>query len=1036
MRAARCKKATILLNAAMLALCLILPSGTQAERLPIKTYTTTDGLARDQVNRIVQDSRGFLWFCTAEGLSRFDGYKFTNYGTDQGLPSRVVIDFLETRDGVYWVATARGLCRLNPTGERLPIADRGSRTESEILNPSEPMFVVYRPSEDAKTQYIAVLIEDRRGAIWCGTNGGLYRLDQAGGQWTFHVVDIGMPTEAGGNAVLAIQEDRRGALWVGTHGGGLYRRWPDGRTERYTTLHGLPNSPIGPLLEDRDGRLWIGTRKGLCQIVPEPDPNRLVVARVYTTKDGLPNNVIAQLFQTSDGRLWVGADPGLSEFIPTASKDDQKFRSYTRAQGLSDRAIEALAEDRDGNLWIGTESGGAMRLARNGFTAYSEADGLINPRIASIFENQAGELCVFSDGIIIHQFNGRRFIAIRPNLPRHITNLTGGWYQITFQSSTGEWWVPTGKGLCRFPKVSTVEQLAHTRPKAVYTTRDGLTGDGIFRLYEDSRGDIWISTMDDFKAVLTRWERATETFHRYSPADGIPEAAPTAFSEDRSGNLWIGFYDGGLARSRNGRFTLVTAADGLPAGQIRGLYLDAAGRLWIAASRGGLGRLDDPTADHLRFVTYTTAEGLASNEVRCVTEDQWGRIYIGTGRGLDRLDPTTGRVRHYTTADGVANNELNVAFRDRHGGLWFGTLQGLSRLVPEAEQPQTPPPILISGLRIAGVQQQISELGEAEVSGIGLGANQNDLQISFFSLSFALGEVLRYQYKLEGGDSNWSAPTDERSINYANLSPGSYRFLVRAVTADGTSSQPPASVTFRILPPTWQRWWFVSSAVLLIGLAIYAIDRYRIARLIELERVRTRIATDLHDDIGSSLSQIAILSEVARRHLSHADVPAMTPLARIAHLSRESVDAMSDIVWAVNPHKDRLSDLTHRMRHFANEVLLASDIEVRFQSSAADQDKRINADIRRQVFLIFKEGINNIVRHSACTEADIEFRNERAWLVLTLRDNGRGFDPERPQDGHGLTSLRRRAAALGGELEVISGPGRGTTVTLRIPQSN
>ncbi len=619
-------------------------------------------------------------------------------------------------------------------------------------------------------------------------------------------------------------------------------------------------------------------------------------------------------------------------------------------------------------------------------------------------------------------------------LPRGVTRWSWGWYQNMFEDSTGEWWMSTFQGLVRYPKLTSLERLTNAQPKGVYTTRDGLSGNSLFRIFEDSHGDIWSGTVDIARSSLSRWQRSTDTFYRYTKDDGVPAASPTAFCEDASGSLWIGFYNGGVARYRDGRFNFFSTAEGVPGGFVRALYLDHSGRLWIATGEGGVARVDDPRADPPRFTTYTTADGLSSNHTTCVTEDSSGRIYIGTSLGVERLDPVTGHIKHYTTADGLAKNAVNVSFRDRTGALWFGTLDGLSRFIPEPDRPELPPAILIGGLLVAGAQQAISELGETSVSVPELEATQNQLQINFFGLCFGPGETPRYQYKLEGPGVDWSPLTDQRDVNYANLSPGHYRFLVRAVSTAGLASPAPAIVTFTILSPVWQRWWFIAAATALIGLITYSLYRYRVARLLELERVRTRIATDLHDDIGSSLSQIAILSEVARKHLSDAGVPVVTPLARIAHLSRESVDSMSDIVWAINPHKDRLSDLTHRMRHLANEVLLARDIEVRFRASA-DQDKRIDAHTRRQVFLVFKEGINNIVRHSGCTEADIEFRNERAWLVLTLRDNGRGFDPEFPQEGHGLASLRRRAETLGGELDVLSASGRGTTLTLRIPQS-
>jgi signal transduction histidine kinase len=315
------------------------------------------------------------------------------------------------------------------------------------------------------------------------------------------------------------------------------------------------------------------------------------------------------------------------------------------------------------------------------------------------------------------------------------------------------------------------------------------------------------------------------------------------------------------------------------------------------------------------------------------------------------------------------------------------------------------------------------------VSGLVLNPTQNQLSIDFVGLGFAAGESLRYQYRF--ADSEWSAPTDQRTINYAGLSPGRYQFQVQAVTADGNASPAPATITFTILPPVWRRWWFITLITLTVGLAGWIVYRYRVARLIELERVRTRIATDLHDDIGSGLSQIALISEVVRRRVNRDDPPVTDSLAQIAGSSRELVDSMSDIVWAVDPHKDHLSDLTQRMRRFASEIFTARNIEFRFQERAETEDMKLSADVRRQVFLIFKESVNNIVRHSGCKEADIEFRVEHGWLTLKVSDDGKGFYSEEDSDGHGLVSMRERAKALGGDLTVISHHGNGTTVRLK-----
>jgi ligand-binding sensor domain-containing protein/signal transduction histidine kinase len=1026
-----------------LFLALLLLTSARAERLPIKVYTSADGLPRDHISRIVQDSRGFLWFCTTEGLSRFDGYKFTNYGKDQGLAGRSVNDFLESRGGLFWVATDKGLCCFNPD----PSPQPGNNAQ-----PSR-RFIFYYPNDEARARATNVILEDRAGAIWCGTDDGLFRFDETNGQWGFSLVDIIRPSAAAVRpAVIAITEDRQGSLWISAESG-LHRRRPDGVVEFYPPSIGLPVQRA--LLEDRDGSIWAATHSGLYRLARDPKPDKPIVTRVYTAGDGLTDQVIVSLCQASNGRLLVGTSMGLSEFIPETvgaiNEEGGRFHSYTQANGLSDKEIDAIAEDRDHNLWIGTPFGGVMRLAANGWTTYDLADGLGGASISTIIEDREGALIVGDGEAHLNRFDGMRFAAARLTLPRGISYWGWGWYQVTFQDSKGEWWMPSGEGLIRYPTITSLEQITSTTPKAIYTTRNGLPANDVFRLFEDSRGDIWISTIGTSNDALTRWERATETFHIYTLRDGIPEnAAPTAFCEDASGNLWIGFYTGGLLRYSGGRFTAFNSADGVPQGFIRGIYLDHAGRLWAATGEGGVARVDDPAAEHPHIVAYSTAEGLSSNQATCVTEDKWGMIYVGTGRGLDKLDPLTGHIKHYTTADGLANSFINVALRHTDGSLWFGTLQGLSRLIPQPEPATQPPPILITGLRVAGLTYPLSELGAAKIAVPELAADQNNIEIEFAGLSFAVGGSLRYQYKLEGASSQWSPPTDQRTITYPNLAAGSYDFFVRAVSSDGTVSEAPASVSFRVLRPVWQRWWFVSMMLIIIALPLVAVTRYRRQRvrvvreaeealrrsreerLVELEQVRRRIATDLHDDIGSSLSQIFLLSEVVRQRVGPDSTEVIEPLTMISSASNEMVSSMSDIVWAINPQKDHLRDLTHRMRRFASDTFATRDIAFKFSAPDDEADIRLGANIRREVFLVFKESVNNLVKHSACSEARVVFEIKDGFLLLRVSDNGTGFDFSADSDGHGLLSMRERASSIGGQFDLVSGKDRGTTITLRV----
>jgi signal transduction histidine kinase/ligand-binding sensor domain-containing protein len=996
--------AVLIVVAAAWAVC---PS-SRAERLPLTSYTTADGLGSDRIRRIVPDSLGFLWICHRRGVSRFDGQQFVSYGVEHGLPEHGLYDFLETRDGRYLAATAEGVLRFDPRAGKTPFvdADPGGRVRGAVF----------------------ALLEDPGGILWAVKRDGLYRLDPDGE--AIHPTrvlpvpgDDARPGPRFNGAAVAAGD---GSLWLAS-GNGLLRRAPGGEIVRFGREHGLPWDDVRSLIEDREDRIWAGTTQGLARF--DPAPERGAEAGRWTPVPAIGSVYVFSLAQTGDGAIWYG-----SGGLGTLSPDDlgaESLRHYTTANGLTHDQVTTLAEDRAGNLWIGTEAGGLMRLARGGLTSWLEPEGLVDPRISSIFETGRGELCATAKSIV-YRLDGGRFRMIRPNLP--VATEGWGWHQWTLQDHLGDWWLPTPEGLFRFSRIARPEDLATASPVAVYTRRQGLPNDAIFRLFEDSRGDIWIGTLEgkpDYQ--LSRWERGTGSIQRYVEADGIPIHAPTCFVEDGAGGMWIGFYAGGVARYRNGEFRRFTKEHGCPASLIRTIHLDRSGRLWIGSESEGAFRVDDPGAANPEFVPYTTEQGLSSNLVSAITEDAFGRLYLGTDRGIDRLDPTTGSIRRYTAADGLPNGFVNTAFRDGSGALWFGTLRGIARLAPHPEQPGPLPEVRITGVTIAGSAYPVSALGEVEVADANVPASRNRIGIEFGAVAFDLAQTSRYQYRLGGGGDDWGEPSESRRVEYANLAPGSYRFEVRTVGPDGTPGNPSASFPFTVTPPFWQRGWFLGAIALAVAAAALGIHRFRVARAVELERVRTRIATDLHDDIGASLSRIAILTESLQRRVGPNSSTVTAPLGRVAGLSRELVDSMSDIVWAINPKRDHWSDIVYRMRRFAADAFTGSEIEFDFEASDVERSIRLGPEIRREFYLVFKECVNNVVRHSGCTRAKVDIAIEGGTLAMTVRDDGRGFDASERFEGQGLASMRRRVESLGGRFELKTAPGGGTTVRAKVP---
>jgi ligand-binding sensor domain-containing protein/signal transduction histidine kinase len=989
----------------------------------------SDGLAHDRVNRIVRDSRGFMWFCTSEGLSRFDGYEFKNYTQDDGLPHRGVSDYLETRSGELWIATGDGLVLFDPRGK--------SARETNSDDHAGPMFRTFRPAQlrfpAARAWYVEDLIEDHNGTVWIGSSDGVYKIEKRDDR-VVEPFDIPAAIENKNIDFTRLLEDHTGAIWAAAEAG-LYRISSD-RSSTETLDRSMR---VGSMIEDRDGRVWIGSVGGEAGAIGlhvysinEGGPRKL---RTFRQRDGLVGETwLNALLESSDGRIYVGIGNGLCEYAPNEDSDKPQFRVLNRD------GIVSLAEDANGNVWFSTNSSGVRRLTRGGFINFDDADHLAGRRITSIISSSDGNVYILAETNKINRFDGKTFALVEP---REMMSPSWGRGQVSFRDHTGTWWIAGSNGLQRYPAVEKLEDLARVRPLRTYTAKDdGLFSDVVFHLFEDSRGDIWIGTIGGIPGVnaLVKWERSTETLHPYTTDNGLPASnAPTAFGEDRAGNIWIGYYNGPLVRFRNEKAEVFGPEDDLPPGYIYNIFTDSNGRLWVATTNGGVVRIDDPTAgEKPKLARMTTKDGLSSDQATCTTEDNFGRIYITTGRGVNRLDPRTGRIKVFTKADGLPENIITQCKRDSEGALWFGTWNGLARYIPTAAEQSVPPPVFLSDVRVNGEStKKLSQLGEINVENLDLASEQRQIQIDFFGVGYGVGESLRYQYKLDGSDRDWSEPTMLRTVNL-NLSPGSYSFLVRAINAEGVASENPARVSFAIARPIWQRWWFLLLMATAIALTSYVVYRYRVAQLLKLERVRTRIASDLHDDIGSSLSQIAILSEVARHKAG--DNGAAEPLRRIADTSRDMVDSMSDIVWAINPQKDHLSDVIHRMRRFAGDTFDSTDIGYRFEFDEATHDVSLGADLRRETYLIFKECVNNIAKHSKADNVKISVDVAGNFLVVKIADNGSGFDVAKTlggessgYGGNGLLNMQKRAERLGGVFAIDSSPDEGTSIRFEVP---
>ena len=991
-----------------------------AERLSFRHYGISEGLTNNRVLAIHQDAKGYLWFATYEGLSRFDGYRFFNYSLRDGLGHPLINDITEDGNGHLWFATnGGGVSRL--LDDPYDAAHLPTRESTRI----GPKFVSFRLADTSASNRVNKVMFDAAGNLWCGTDDGIYRAaadSVAAGTPQFEPlpVDVGVAGSFGAALV-----DQQGRVWFSTEKGLLEVAGDQILRYEDEPSKGGP----GAMAKDDRGNLFAAIGAEIFEFVSPSSASARGAWRKlpFTLKSG---NYIITMIADDAGTLWIGTGNGLVKYR------DERQSLYGSAQGLSNERAQSLCQDRDGNLWIGTWDSGVYKLANEMIVSFAQEEGLVN-NVHKIVEGHDGRIitCLYPGGF--GQVIEGKIVPIprsrRPPFDRVGSRI--------LQVRDGQWWIATemvaGGGLFRF-RESTLQLKRGER----LLSADEVGRHWFSVIYEDPEGTIWVAAGSD----LYRFDparRAPPFFERLAPefplAERVqPEPTPSrhgvrSLIGDGSGSLWIGdMYM--LAKYGNGKLTMLEPTDGLPETDPRTFFMDHRGWLWIGLRFKGVSVTTDPADEHPRFVNYSTENGLVSDTVWSITEDDAGRLYFGTERGLDRLDLATGRIRHFTKADGLAGDHVNFCMKDSHGYVWVATTTGISRLDPRAERTNSQaPPVYLSHVQIAGEDVPMAETGASSMAQSELQASRNNLLIQYTGIDFHDAHQLRYQYELEGVDSDWSAPTEQMAVNYARLAPGAYRFLVRAVNEDGMTSLQPAVLQFRILPPFWQRGWFILIAMAATCLLTYALYRYRVARLIELERVRTRIASDLHDDIGANLSLLAGVSEMLNQQARVREPQMSDWLSMMASVSRRSVDAMSDIVWAVNPNKDHLRDLVQRMRRFANDAFAAHNMEYRFETPSMAQDVKLGAEMRREIFLIFKEAVNNTARHSGCTYAEAALTVERGWLMLEVRDDGCGFDPAQVDSGEGLASMGQRAKKLGGTLTVTSHLGGGASIRLKAP---
>jgi ligand-binding sensor domain-containing protein/signal transduction histidine kinase len=964
-----------------------------AERYVIDGWETDRGLPQNVVRCIAQTPDGFLWCGTPAGMVRFDGLRFQlfNATNTPALGSARIRQLLAARSGALWISTEEGALIEHRNGDfRLahPESDEGSR------------------------QGYAGIAEDEHGQLWLSTETGaikrfrgnsltefapenpraldfLIQRDHVGRIWLRNRLQLARIFDGTPQPVLDgpfgqyqfLAPSRTEGWWIRM--GGLVRRWSSGVWPEERAAPAWGDRAVTCALEDQNGQLWIGSR-GLGLFRYGPDGS----VETFSSRNGLGSDLIYCLHEDAEGNLWVGTHGGGLRRIRRAA-----LQVFGREQGITSGHVTSLAEGPNSSLWVGTENDGLFRLEKGKATLLSGSKRLT---IRSVLQTADGQVWIgTSPGGLLKLENGQ----LEPGAP------------------------------------PTLEPLA---PES-----------HVYSLLEDSAKRLWVGTLG---ATALPFRQGAGWNSVALPPDRRWDVV--AMAEDASGTLWIGTDGQGLLRWDGNQWNVFNRSHGLPSATLRSLFASKDGALWIGTEGGGISRFKNGV-----FSKCSSRHGLPDDSIQFITEDFNRNLWMSSFQGVFSLPAsqteaffsgTTPRISPLTlsTAEGLPSLECTGGFQpsglmDRHGKLWIPTFRGLALIDPTKPRPPLlPPAVYLEAIAIDGAQEDLGRTAFVQNALRSLTPGRHRCEIRYSAVQLTAPGRVRFRYRMQGVDPDWVDAGSRRIAIYSVLPPGDHRFEVQARVQDGQWSPSLASVQLLVPPLFWERPGFLwasglSAAALIAFFARNTTRRRFQARLRQLEAQRqleaerTRIAQDIHDDLGAGLTQIGWLGSMTEKNPDHSE-SVRTHARKISATAREMVRSLDEIVWAVRPENDSLQALLDYFGHRVDEFSENSPIRVWFPPPASIPELIVPAEVRHNFYLSCKECLNNALKHSQASEIRITLQILDQQLQAEIRDNGRGFSQESSR-GNGLPNMRRRIQSLGGSFELTSTPQIGTVVRICVP---
>lgn len=1027
----------------------------QHSELSFDRLTIEDGLSENSVICIFQDSRGFLWFGSGDGLNRYDGYQFKVYKNDladpQTIGSNYILAIHEDQQGEMWVGTWQGgLNRYN----------RATETFTRFTNdPAD--------SNSLSDNSALSVLEDSNGTLWVGTiRKGLNRFDRELQTFRSYQHDPANPNSLSSNIVTVIQEGPEKTLWIGTGSKGLnrYDREKDSFVRypvRTKNSPGLSHHAITAIVNDPldNNVLWIATRGGGVNRFHIPTEKFQYYRNDPNNDASLSNNLVYSLFIDSQNQLWAGTFGG---GLNRLSDDQTHFLNYRSDPGnpasLSDDKVISIAEDHARNLWFGTHKVGINKLNRqlNQFKHFYQrsdgnASGLCNNFITAIFEDGAGTLWVGTQGGLNRYDNTSGKFTYFLHDDNRPTSISHDWVSSIYEDSQGNFWVGTyGGGL------NLLDRQTGTFRHFRSTLKDPTTiADNRVLSIAESGGYLWVAIRG---GGLNRFDLSTEKFQRYLPDpeddNSISDLAIRQVYPDRSGILWV------AANNGLNRFDPTTeifthyahAADSLNSlsdNRILFTFEDSRAHLWIG-TMNGLNKFQRETN---QFIRYTEREGLPNNVVYAALEDARGNLWLSTNRGLSHFNPQTESFMNYDHNDGLQSNEFNVgaAFQNAAGEMFFGGYNGLNVFHPDSIKANpNVPPVVITDFRVLNKSVKIAEnsvLKESilETPQLNLSYHDKVFSFEFAALDFTASEKNQYAYMLEGFDEDWTHVGNRRFAGYTNLDPGNYRFRVKGANNSGIWNEEGTAIDIYIAPPFWMTWWFRFLAALsFLGLfalfynnRISTLKKEKAAQeafskqLIAVqEQERKRIAGELHDSIGQDLLIIKNSLEISRK--TEDQKALQGKLTELSEITAQTIGEVREISAHLHPHILERLGLTKAIQSMINKAFENTPTSV--QVSLENIDGLFAKDQEINIYRMIQEGVNNLLKHAGATNAKIDVVRQNKEVAIRIGDDGKGFLPDNvSHNGFGLTGMAERVKFLDGSINLNSAPGQGTRLTITLP---